>query len=81
MLSSSDCPQQKFLRDKYFAAMQAYRDMIPAMTLASGNRQDFEQAYTRAEDVRWSFVRARVELERHMQEHGCSLVAEESLGS
>jgi len=47
--------------------------MVPVMVII----KNLNKPTSVRKEVMWSFVLARVELERHMQEHGCSLVAEE----
>ena len=39
------------------------------------SQREFEETYEVAEKARWEFVRARVALQGHVAEHGCSLLA------
>ena len=74
MLPTSECAQERTLRQRYDAALKAYREMIAALGGVSG--REFEDAYERAEGTRLRFVRARFDLRYHIQEHGCVLVEE-----
>jgi hypothetical protein len=38
------------------------------------NRRDFVKTYERAEGIRFQFERARDELQRHMNQHGCEML-------
>lgn len=57
---------------RYYAAIKAYQEMIAVLEDLS-HPGEFEEAYARAEGVRFLFVRARNELEEHVREHGCEL--------
>ena len=74
MLPTSECAEERALRERYDAALKAYRETVVALSGASG--REFEDAYERAEGTRLRFVRARFDLRYHIQEHGCVLVEE-----
>ena len=74
MTSTSACVERERLRERYKAAIRAYRDMITVLDYVLSQRE-FEETYEVAEKARWEFVRARVALQGHVAEHGCSLLA------
>lgn len=75
MVPTTECPEQKLLRERYAAATQAYREMILALEQAS-TPKEFTEMYERAEGVRLVFVRARLDVENHIREHGCRAFVE-----
>jgi hypothetical protein len=79
MLPTSECAEQRALREQYNPATRAYREKITALDGASTNAE-FEHAYERAEAERLEFVHARFHLGYHVQQHGCS-GAEEAAGA
>jgi hypothetical protein len=55
--------------------------MIPVLDAVS-TRDEFEEAYERAEGVRVAFVGTRFELRDHIERHGCAVTpAEEAAGA
>lgn len=79
MLPASECTEERALRERYNAAIKAYREQITALEGTSTNAE-FEIAYERAEAERLIFVHARFLHRYHIQEHGCML-AEEAAGA
>jgi hypothetical protein len=78
MLPTSKCAEERALRERYDAALKAYRKIVTALDGVSG--REFEDAYERAEGIHLLFVRARFDLRYHIQEHGC-VVVEEAAGA
>jgi hypothetical protein len=74
MLPTSECAEERALRERYDAALKAYRETVVALSGASG--REFEDAYERAEGIRLLFVHARFQHRYHIQEHGCVVVGE-----
>ena len=70
MPNGSECVEQKLLRERYYAALRSYWEVLTALEGVS-NYTEFVEAYERAEGVRLLFVRARLDLEDHIREHGC----------
>jgi len=80
MLPTSECAEQKLLRERYNAALKAYWEMVTALDIVS-NHSEFQEAYERAEGVRLLFVRTRIDLLHHIREHGCDLPQQEEAAS
>jgi len=81
MQASAECPEQRKLRQRYLAAVRAYRQMVPTLDAVS-TRREFDEAYQRAEAVRLSYLRARFELRNHVERHGCAEIeTEEAAGA
>jgi hypothetical protein len=79
MLPTSECREERRLRERYNATIKAYRERLAALNGVSTNAE-FEDAYEHAEIERLQFVRARFHLRYHIQDHGC-VVAEEAAGA
>ena len=78
MLPASKCSEEWALRERYSAALEAYRKQVTTLNAVSTDAE-FEDAYERAETERVLFVRARFLHRYHIQEHGC--VVEEAAGA
>ena len=73
MPASAECPEQRKLRQRYVAALRAYREAVPTRDAVS-TRREFDEAYERAEVVRLSYLSARFELCYHLERHGCAAI-------
>ena len=73
MLPASECDEERALRERYKAALNAYRERATAMSGLSTDAE-FEDAYERAEAERVLFVQARFHHRYHIQQHGCVVV-------
>ena len=76
MLPTSECAEQKLLRERYSATLKAYWEMVTALDSVS-THNEFQEAYERAEGIRLLFVRTRSDLVDHIREHGCDLPRQE----
>jgi hypothetical protein len=72
----SGCAEERVLQERYQAALRSYWEGLTALEAVS-NYKDFIEAYERAEGVRLLFARAKLELENHTREHGCSMLIDE----
>jgi len=73
MLSGSACVERKRLLHHYHECLIAYSEMATILDKHATCR-DFVKTYKRAEDIRLRFERARAELHRHMDQHGCEML-------
>ena len=76
----SECPEERVLRDRYYAAVKAYGEKITALASVSTN-EEFENAYELAEGARLQFVNARFHLRYHIQKHSCVALEESARAS
>jgi len=72
MLSGSASVERKRLLHHYHECLIAYSEMATILDKHATCR-DFVKTYKRAEDIRLRFERARAELHRHMDQHGCEM--------
>ena len=80
MAPTCACPEQRILWQRYLTALRIYRHMIPVLDAVS-TRDEFEEAYERAEGVRVAFVGTRFELRDHIERHGCAAIPAEEAGA
>ena len=73
MLSVLACVERKRLLRQYHGCLKAYSEMVAVLDEHVTYR-DFARAYKRAERIRLQFERARAELHRHMEQHGCEML-------